>query len=105
MSPGGADGVVDAALLNERAVPAVRDGGGLASLRGFRGEPQRGIAFHPVLVRSYARERAKLDRLREQAEQGVVTLRAAAVYPAEQAPEAHHRLEAGGVRGRLVLEF
>ena len=34
-----------------------------------------------------------------------LTLRVAAVYPAEQAPEAHRRLEAGGTRGRLVLEF
>jgi NADPH:quinone reductase len=104
-SPGGADGVVDAALLNERAVAAVRDGGGLAGLRGFRGEPRRGVAFHPVLVRDYAREQAKLDRLREQAERGQVALRVAAVYPAEQAPEAHRHLEAGGVRGRLVLQF
>jgi NADPH:quinone reductase-like Zn-dependent oxidoreductase len=105
VSPGGADGVVDAALLNELAIPAVRDGGGLATLRGFRGEPQRGIAFHPVLVRDYARERAKLDRLRQQAEAGQVTLRVAAAYSAERAAEAHRRLEAGGVRGRLVLEF
>jgi NADPH-dependent curcumin reductase CurA len=29
----------------------------------------------------------------------------AAVYPAGRAAEAHRRLEAGGVRGRLVLEF
>lgn len=105
VSPGGADGVVDAALLNGLAIPAVRDGGGLASLRGFRGEPQRGIAFHPVLVRNYATEQGKLDQLREQAERGEVTLRVAAVYPAERAAEAHRRIEAGGVRGRLVLEF
>jgi NADPH:quinone reductase-like Zn-dependent oxidoreductase len=105
VSPGGADGVVDAALLNELALAAVRDGGGLARLRGFGGDPQRGVAFHPVLVRNYATEQAKLDRLREEAERGEVTLRVAAVYPADRAAEAHRRLEAGGVRGRLVLEF
>jgi len=43
--------------------------------------------------------------LRSLAEAGTLTLRVARVLPAEQAPEAHRRLEAGGVRGRLVLRF
>jgi NADPH:quinone reductase-like Zn-dependent oxidoreductase len=58
-----------------------------------------------VLVRSYAREQARLDQLRQQAEDGLITLRVAATFPAHEAAEAHRRLEAGGVRGRLVLEF
>ena len=69
------------------------------------GAEERGITFHPVFVRNYAREQAKLDRLRQLVEEGAVTLRVAAVLPADQAPEAHRRLEAGGTRGRLVLEF
>jgi NADPH2:quinone reductase len=103
--PQGADGLIDAALLNELVVPAVRDGGRIATVRGFQGVPERGIAFHPVMVRSYAREQAKLDRLRQLAETGQVTLRVAGTLPAEQAAEAHRILEAGGTRGRLVLEF
>jgi NADPH2:quinone reductase len=103
--PGGADGLIDAALLNELAVPAVRDGGRIATVRGFRGDTIRGITFHPVTVRSYAREHAKLDRLRRQAEAGQVTLRVARVLPAGRAAEAHRILEAGGTRGRLVLGF
>ena len=103
--PGGADGLIDAALLNELAIPAVRDGGRIATVRGFRGEPERGITFHPVSVRTYAREREKLDRLRHQAEAGEVTLRVATALPAERAAEAHRLLEAGGTRGRLILEF
>lgn len=71
----------------------------------LRGPARRGTTCHPVLVRSYAREQAKLDQLRRQAEDGQVTLRVAATFPAEQAAEAHRRLEAGGVRGRLLLEF
>ncbi|RYZ27094.1 MAG: NADP-dependent oxidoreductase, partial [Propionibacteriaceae bacterium] len=43
--------------------------------------------------------------LRVQAEAGEVTLRVADVLPAAEAAEAHRRLEAGGVRGRLVLDF
>ena len=69
------------------------------------GAPTRGITFFPVFVRTYAREQAKLDRLREQAEDGTVTLRVARTLPAAEAAEAHRLLEAGGVRGRLVLEF
>ena len=103
--PGGADGLIDAALLSELAIPAVRDGGRIATVRGFRGEPERGITFHPVSVRTYAREREKLDRLRQQAEAGQVTLRVATALPAERAAEAHRLLEAGGTRGRLILEF
>jgi NADPH:quinone reductase len=103
--PHGADGLVDAALMNELAVPAVRDGGRVATVRGFKGEQDRGITFHPVTVRSYAREQAQLDNLRRLAETGQVTLRVARVLPAERAAEAHRILEAGGTRGRLVLEF
>lgn len=105
--PGGADALVDAALLNELALPAVRDGGRIATVRGYQGTGahERGITFYPVLVRSYAREQAKLDRLREQAKSGEVTLRVARILPAELAAEAHRALEAGGTRGRLILEF
>ncbi len=103
--PDGADGLVDAALMSELAVPAVRDGGRVATVRGFVGEQDRGITFHPVTVRSYAREQAKLDNLRRLAETGQVTLRVARILPAERAAEAHRILEAGGTRGRLVLEF
>jgi NADPH:quinone reductase-like Zn-dependent oxidoreductase len=103
--PEGADAVIDGALLDRLAIPAARDGGPIATVRGFRGTEERGTTCHPVLVRSYAREQAKLDQLRRQAEDGQITLRVAATLPADQAAEAHRRLEAGGVRGRLVLEF
>jgi len=56
-------------------------------------------------VRRIAQDRAALDRLRQQAEDGVLTLRVAETFPAEKAAEAHRKLEAGGVRGRLVLTF
>ena len=103
--PQGVDGLVDGALLNELVILAVRDGGRIATVRGFKGDEERGITFHPVSVRNYAREQSKLDRLRQQVEDGQVTLRVARSIPAERAAEAHRVLEAGGVRGRLVLEF
>jgi NADPH2:quinone reductase len=105
VAPEGADAVIDGALLDHLAIPAVRDGGRIATVRGFQGTEERDTTCHPVLVRSYAREQAKLDQLRQQAEDGLITLRVAGTFPARQAAEAHRRLEAGGVRGRLVLEF
>ena len=103
--PGGVDGLVDAALLDAGAVGAVRDSGRMVTLRGYEGHAsgQRGITFLPVYVRNYARERDKLDRLRAQAEDGILTPRVARTLPLEQATEAHRILESGGIRGRLVL--
>jgi NADPH:quinone reductase-like Zn-dependent oxidoreductase len=103
--PQGVDGLADGALLNERVVPAVRDGGAFTSVRGFLGVPQRDIRFTATFVRSYAQEWEKLDRLRQYVESGEITLRVAEVYPPERAADAHRRLEAGGVRGRLVIQF
>jgi NADPH2:quinone reductase len=103
--PEGADGLVDGALLEALVVDAVRDGGRIATLRGYDGggADHRGISFYPIYVRHLAREHALLDRLRAQAEDGTLTLRVARTLPAAEAAEAHRILEAGGTRGRLVL--
>jgi len=103
--PDGVDGMVDAALLDHLALAAVRDGGRIATLRFFSDAGERGITYHPVLVSGDARSRAKLDRLRQQVEDGRITLRVAQVLPAERAAVAHRLLEGGGVRGRLILQF
>jgi NADPH:quinone reductase-like Zn-dependent oxidoreductase len=103
--PGGVDGLADGAVLNDKVIPAVRDGGAFTSVRGFIGAPQRGIRFTATTVRTYDCEFEKLDRLRQLVESGAVTLRVAATYPPERAAEAHRRLEAGGTRGRLVITF
>jgi NADPH:quinone reductase-like Zn-dependent oxidoreductase len=103
--PDGVDGLADGSVQDAAVLPAVRDGGAVTTVRGYRGDGQRGLRVSPVLVRRYAEEQERLDRLREQVEQGELTLRVAATYPADRAAEAHRRLEAGGVRGRLVLTF
>ncbi len=103
--PQGVDGLADGAVLNERVIAAVRDGGAFTSVRGFLGAPQRDIRFTATLVRGYVHEWEKLDRLRQQVDAGVLTLRVAQVYPPENAADAHRRLEAGGTRGRLVIQF
>lgn len=101
----GADAIADAAVMNEKALPGVRDGGAFASVRYWRGEPERGITFHRASVFDEYHSADKLDSLRRLAEDGVLTLRVADTFPAARAAEAHRRLEAGGVRGRLVLAF
>jgi NADPH:quinone reductase len=102
---GGLDGLIDAALVGPAAMAAVRDGGAVATLRGGSAEPERDISIRPVAVSLYLRESRRLDKLSQLAEQGKLQLRVAAALPPDQAPEAHRRLEAGGVRGRLVIEF
>jgi NADPH:quinone reductase-like Zn-dependent oxidoreductase len=105
--PDGVDGLADGAVQDALVLPAVRDGGAVATVRGYRGpaEGERGLRFFPTLVRRVAQDRAALDRLRQQAEDGVVTLRVNRALPAEEAAEAHRLLARGGVRGRLVLTF
>ena len=103
VAPDGVDALADGAVQNELAVGAVRDGGGFASVRNWRGTGERGIVFHRTLVRDYDHRADLLDQLRQQTEDGLITLRVAATYAPEQAAEAHRRLEAGGTRGRCVI--
>jgi NADPH:quinone reductase-like Zn-dependent oxidoreductase len=103
--PDGVDGLADGAVQDALVLRAVRDGGRVATVRGYRGDGTDRVTVIPVLVRRVAEDRAALDRLREQAEQGVLTLRVNRTFPAEQATEAHRLLARGGVRGRLVLTF
>lgn len=105
VAPSGVDGLVDAAVMGGIVLPAVRDGGGFAAVRQFEGTTERQITVHQVMVARYASEREKLDQLRQLVEDGALTLRVARTFPPEQAAEAHRLLEAGGVRGRLVIEF
>ncbi len=104
-APGGVDGLADGAVLREKVVSAVRDGGSFNSVRGWGGDGQRGVSFSVTGVRGYDGEFEKLDHLARMVEDGKIKLRVAQTYPAERAGEAHARLEARGTRGRLVLTF
>lgn len=101
----GVDGLVDGSVQNEALFDAVKDGGGFATVRGFKAEAPRDLTIHQVWVWEYGRDRAKLDQLRQQVEDGAITLRVAQTFTPENAADAHRLLEAGGVRGRLVIEF
>jgi NADPH:quinone reductase len=103
--PDGVDAILDAALLGPEVIGAVRDGGQLLAVRPYPGEPERDIAVHLVLVGQHLQEGHRIAELADLVTKGVLTLRIADVLPADHAAEAHRRLAAGGVRGRLVLTF
>lgn len=103
--PEGAPALIDGAALNALALGAVADGGGLVSLRGWSGPTERGIEIHPVASFDAEDDTALLGELARQAAEGLLTPRIGGVLPASQAVQAHRRLAAGGVRGRLVLDF
>jgi NADPH:quinone reductase len=103
--PSGVDALVDAAVIGQPVLAAVRDGGQVATVRPFRGQAERSITVTLVLVGEYLHAGDKLAELAGLVAGGVLTLRVAAEFPAGQAGQAHRLLEAGGVRGRLVLTF
>ena len=103
--PDGVDGLADGALLNADALSAIRDNGVMTSVRGYENNGERGIEVRPTWVRRYDGETAKLEQLRRLCDDGTLALRVADTYRPEDASETHRRLEAGGTRGRLVIQF
>ena len=69
-APDGVDGLADGSVQMEPLVAAVRDGGGFALGAGWPGNGERGIQFHITWVFAYDKDYARLDRLRQQAEDG-----------------------------------
>jgi NADPH:quinone reductase-like Zn-dependent oxidoreductase len=102
---GGVDGMIDAAVLDAGALPAIRDGGRLATVRGWSGPSERGITIEPVRVTSYVHNHEALDRLGRLVGEGRLTLRVAETFPPQRAAEAQRKMAAGGTRGRLVIVF
>ncbi|MFE6946597.1 NADP-dependent oxidoreductase [Streptomyces chartreusis] len=111
VSPGGVDGLLDIAILGYSVLRAVRDGGSLILFRsvGERGMPtavtDKRLTVCTASVMAYFDVRQKLEEIVGLAEKGVLKCRVARVFPADEAAEAHRLLEAGGVRGRMILEF
>ncbi|MBL7499361.1 NADP-dependent oxidoreductase [Frankia sp. CNm7] len=100
-APAGVDAVIDAALLGDAVIGAVRDGGTLVVLSGLIDPaPARGIRLPVVQVRADGEE---LARLSATVDSGGLALRLREVIPLEQAATAHALVEKGGLRGRLVL--
>ncbi|MFG1808219.1 NADP-dependent oxidoreductase [Streptomyces sp. NPDC049040] len=95
--PGGVDGAVDTAGLGVRALAAVRSRGVYVTVvGGSTAPPLRGIRVHQQWISADGAALAELAAMD-------LTPRVADILPLDCAAEAHHRLAAGGIRGRLVL--
>jgi NADPH:quinone reductase-like Zn-dependent oxidoreductase len=105
-APDGVDAVYDTALLKQTALPAIRDGGQIAVVRGWEeDDPERGIRVQRVMVFSVLERTDWLEQLRQLASEGRFALRVAGEYPPEQAAEAQRVMDAGGLRGRALIVF
>jgi NADPH:quinone reductase len=98
------DAVVDlVGGLLETSLPHVRIGGHAATIVDLTGDLElaidRNIDLHGVLMRA---GRARLEALAVEVAAGLRPT-VVATYPLEQTADAHRRLEAGGVGGKLVV--
>lgn len=103
--PQGVPAVADTALMRDAIVPALAVPSRMAMVRAWHAAPPRGVTYLPIWVPQHTHRTDLLLRLRDHVMRGELSPRVADVYPASQGAEAHRRLAAGGVRGRLVLDF
>lgn len=97
----GWDAVADGAVLQERAVPLVRDGGLFVGVQpSAPPAAERGITVRAVSVTPDA---GRLADLLERAGRGELVPRVHAELPLSDVAEAHRAIAKGGVRGRYVL--
>lgn len=103
--PDGVTGLLDGSNQREAVLSAVHRDGILVIVRPWNSE----TVEHPRVVLVIATDGSKdteaMTQLVKLVDDQALTLRVADVLPPDQAPLAHERLEGGGVRGRLVLDF
>ena len=98
----GWDAVADGAVLQERGVALVRDGGLFVGVQpGAAPEQERGVTVRVVETHP---DGARLAQLLDAAASGHLPARVHAVLPLDQAAIAHRAVAKGGVRGRYVLQ-
>ncbi len=104
--PGGVDGLYDTALLHDAVLGAVRDGGSMVVVRGWKPDhAERSIVVKQVMVFQTLERTDWLEKLARLASEGRIALRVAREYPPEQVAEAQQVMDAGGLRGRVVIVF
>jgi NADPH:quinone reductase-like Zn-dependent oxidoreductase len=93
--------VLDAVPLGKEVAAAVEDGGLVVSTRPTPTiDPRRGVRQDLQLIRL---DREVLAELVGQLAAGELRTRVAATMPFAEAAEAHRLVEAGGLRGKIVL--
>lgn len=104
-SVGKVDGLIDAADIGESVVAAVADGRTAVSARYREGITERGVHWKKVFTPDHRTDTKALEKIRDAAQNGLLTLRVDDTYLPQQAVEAYRRLERGGLRGRLIFTF
>ena len=98
----GWDAVADGAVLQERGVALVRDGGLFVGVQPSAApEQERGVTVRVVETHP---DGARLAQLLDAAASGHLPARVHAVVPLDQVAMAHRAVAKGGVRGRYVLQ-
>jgi NADPH:quinone reductase-like Zn-dependent oxidoreductase len=96
---------VDAAIVGQRLLAAVRDGGRFAQVRPSDARAERRVEVVDVFVPAHLGDLEMLAEVARRAADHTQSCRVADVLPMSQARRAHELLERGGVRGRLVLDL
>lgn len=97
----GWDAVADCAVLQERGLSLVRDGGRFVGVRpGAEPAAQRGITVAAVVTQP---DGHRLGELLARAASGELPTRVHTVLPLDEVAQAHRAMTHGGVRGRYVL--
>jgi NADPH:quinone reductase-like Zn-dependent oxidoreductase len=97
----GWDAVADGAVMQERALALVRDGGAFVGVQPSAKLPaERGIRVEVVMVHP---DGPRLAGLLARTASGELPARVHAVVPLDRAADAHRAVAKGGLRGRYVL--
>lgn len=98
----GWDAVADTAVLQDRALALVRDGGTYVGVQpGAEAAAERGITSVAVVAHP---DGARLAGLLTRAAAGQLPARIHAVLPLDRVADAHRGVAGGGARGRYVLK-
>lgn len=103
--PSGVDGLIDTALLGDRAAALVRDGGGAVSVRKTHPFTNSRVRGHQVSVVEHFGDTASLQRLAQLLADGKLKPRVGLRMPPSEAAQAHALTQQGGLGGRIVLDF
>jgi NADPH:quinone reductase-like Zn-dependent oxidoreductase len=98
----GWDAVADGAVMQERGLALVRDGGAFVGVQpSAKPATERGITVDVVVAHP---DGPRLENLLARAASGELHARVHAVVPLDQVADAHRAMAKGGVRGRYVLK-
>jgi NADPH:quinone reductase-like Zn-dependent oxidoreductase len=98
----GWDAVADGAVLQERGLALVRDGGAFVGVQpNAKPATERGITVDAIATHP---DGPRLGDLLSRTASGRLPARVHAVVPLDQVADAHRAVAKGGVRGRYVLQ-